>query len=200
MDHPFYFHKNRIYAGFILFIRTGGQLSDQEILNALGLSDYLPVPCGSATNDPHVYMAEDSEWLHVADDPCYSLWNTGHGGLYDIVVSRLPDFEIFFAWIGDIDWSFGFAHCFRTQCLRRFEVEDPHNDITKRIVSVDTGHPLPGELPLWETGDEPLSYLMHVASTLGIQTSQTPRNIRCYKGQSRTCAPFSLEHNIHNLS
>lgn len=180
MRESVFLYEKHIHSMFFLFIRTGGQLSDREVLKALDLEDYLPVAPSGIISEPHVFLTNDREWLHVADDLCYSLWHKGHEEVCERLASRLADFEIFSFWTGDVDWAFGFSHFFRTRLLRCLEVADPHMDVSRRTIQVDTGNPFPAELPLDEV-KEPLSYLPQLAATLGIDMAHNSDTIRCYK-------------------
>lgn len=95
----------RLHSGHCIFFRRDPPLSDQQILEHFGLrnhlrADSLPKSCTYAV------LADIGEWVLLADDLLYRLWNTPTTAA---AVESLAKSRDVFTWsVGDCDMSFGY--------------------------------------------------------------------------------------------
>src|SRR5262245_20456458 len=96
----------RVIDGLLLsphfiFVRCAGLHSDLELLGDLGASGYrlLDADAREPRNSTMVFITEDQEWTHIADDYWYRLWHLPHlksavellGERYDVFHCRIAD-------------------------------------------------------------------------------------------------------------
>jgi hypothetical protein len=168
-----------LHSPYFIFIRAVGSLSDIEVLNLLGLGEFVLVPLVSDWSKPHIYLTEDHNWIHVADDWRYSLWHKGRHQLVENLHRSIPEVSIFACSVGDSDHSFEFAYYSTGRLLRHHTVEDKLYDKQKRVVTENFGEPLPGERKLTDIQDEQ-EYVLALASGLGVKMNHDLASIRCY--------------------
>ena len=181
MSQSVHIFGGHVHSMCFLFVRGRATVSDRSLLKCLGLEDYEAVPSGMRPSRPHVFLDGDDEWLHLADDLRYSLCNRGFQAAFDSVANCFPGLDVFGAWAGDCDYSFGFAYRSGGGWSRNFEVWDYHFDRSKRDIVINSGKPLAAEFPLEETGD-PLKYVLSLAESLGVRLNHTANSLRCYAG------------------
>lgn len=172
----------RIHSGYFTFIRSAVQYSDDEILIKLGLFGYKFVTEERA-GFTYVHIAEDKEWIHIADDDQYTLWND------ESVRARVAEIglehEVFTCSVGDIDMSFDLAHFRDGELKRRFVVRDQDCMGVRRRhhqgceVAEDVGEQLPHEQEAMRSAD-PLDVVISLAESLGIDTDHKASSIRSY--------------------
>ena len=119
------FLKNgEVHSPFFLFIRHSPNPSDQDILDALGVSAYQLIEPEDIHHRPHLVIGHADRWTVVADDYFYTLWHseqTTHAiatyaaQLDDAFICRWPD----------VDETFAFSLWHRGACVRSFDLVKP---------------------------------------------------------------------------
>ena len=172
--------QGHIHSPFFIFMRTGGQMRDEELLKLLGLDDFSTATSEIGQLQPHLFITQDEHWTHLADDWCYSLWCKGGYQLVQKLHEQIPDIPIFACSVGEADWAFDFAYYDSGKLLRRYVVEDTGYSIKTRRVVEDFGTPLPKETPLSGVGNDDQVYVLGLASGLGVNLIHDSNRIRCY--------------------
>jgi hypothetical protein len=168
-----------LHAPFFIFIRCVGAYSDAELLRRFGLAGYkrVPVPPDSG---PHVCLTEDSQWTHIADDWCYTLWHDPC--TRDTIAEMAKEHDVFAGSVGDCDHSWEFVYYRQGRLLRKHVVEDPH--FRGGIVVEEIGIPLEGEAGAMKRSHE-LESLLAIATSLGIDVLHSTKEIRVYSPRVR---------------
>jgi len=163
-----------IFAPFFIFIRCANQYDDRELLDRLGLQDYLP-DSDPRISQKYLFIAEDPEWLHIGDDWHYTLWHTPevHRGIDELAKQH----DLFTCVVGDVDLSYAFAYYTHGHCVRHYVVDSPH--YYDAIVTTNWGTPLPSEADIACEPDE-WCWLLALARSLGINTVHQRAAIRVY--------------------
>lgn len=136
----------RLHSGHCIYFRRDPPLSDQQILEHFGLrnhlrADSLPKSCTYAV------LADIGEWVLLADDLLYRLWNTPTTAA---AVESLAKSRDVFTWsVGDCDMSFGYKVFKDGELIRDYAVDSPHFD--DQVVRTDCGVASTSELELIES-------------------------------------------------
>jgi hypothetical protein len=166
-----------LHAPYFVFIRSGQQYPDAEMLNRFHLSGY-------ERNDPparatrYVLLADLGEWTLIADDWFYTLWHLS--GTRDVIAELGSRFELFACSVGDSDDSYDFVYYRGGELLRKHVVIDPRYD--GGVIQESFGAPLSGEGP---AGTLPklqdyLPYVLGIARRLGIRPPESDQQLRRY--------------------
>lgn len=167
------------HSPYFIFVRAAGHVSDSHLLNILDLRKFVRTEIVEDWSKPHIYLTDDGEWIHIADDWRYSLWHKGQKQQVENLHDCMPEADIFTCSVGESDCSFHFEYYSGRQLLRRFEVEDKFYDKKRQSVVENIGNPLAPERNLSETGDE-LTYVLSIAAWAGVKISHNLDLIRCY--------------------
>ncbi|MBN8599778.1 MAG: hypothetical protein J0M26_24325 [Planctomycetes bacterium] len=133
----------RLHTGHCIYFRRDPPLSDQQILAHFGLRNYLradslPKTCTYAV------LADIGDWVLLADDLLYRLWNTPTTAL---AVESLAESRDVFTWsVGDCDMSFGYRIFKNGELIRDYAVDSPH--FVDQLVRTDFGVAMTSELEL----------------------------------------------------
>jgi hypothetical protein len=168
------FRNGTISSPFLIFVRCARQLSDEELLQRLGIVGFVRDP-KPADNVSCVYLTEDNLWTHIADDWCYTLWHMRT--IREAIAGLAKQFEIFTCSVGDSDHSFDFAYYCNGTLFRKYVVMDPHWKGGE--VVQDIGTRLPGEDEALKLPDE-TDRVLFLASLLGIDLQHELDRIRVY--------------------
>jgi hypothetical protein len=173
MSQPFI--RNRyLHAPYFIFVRTTGVYTDVELLHQLGVTQVARDWTPSRTTRS-LFVTEDQEWMHVADDWSYTLW---HSPSVRIALTNLAmRHDVFTCSVGDSDRSFEFAYYKDTHLLRHYAVDISLSG--KRGVVTDIGRPLPGEAEALQR-EESLEIVLGIAQSLGIDKHNDLQAIRTY--------------------
>ena len=139
--YPF-FRWGDLHTPFMIYVRSHHRLSDQDFMDLFGLQNYLKAFPPLPPTGSHVVFANDTEWMHIADDFRYTLWYSPKTA--EAIAKLSTSYDVFRSSIGDIDNSFEFEYHQDGKLVRKFVFED---DVVKRTqtVTVDTGPKLLGE-------------------------------------------------------
>jgi len=179
-NHPNYpfLKKWGLHTPFMLFVRSFNTLSDDELLTLFGLRDYQKMSPPLPFLGWHVVFANDNEWVHIADDFRYTLWQSPKTA--EVVEELSRSYDVFRCSIGDIDESFEFEYYQNGNLIRKFTFE--HNVLERtEIVTVDIGQRLTGE-PV-ELNDLKFSapkMFQPITQALGIERVFDPSKNRFY--------------------
>lgn len=164
-----------LHAPFFIFINCGGAYSDADLLRRFGLTGYKRIPEPSDSRRC-VYLTQDKQWTHIADDWSYELWH--RPAIWGAIAEIAKDYDVFACSVGDCDHSWEFI-CYRHgRLLRKHVVEDP-NFTRGGIVVEDFGIPLEGEADAMKRSDE-LETVLAIATSLGIDVNHSSKEIRVY--------------------
>ncbi len=140
-NYPFQ-NGDYLHTPFMLFVRSFNTLSDEEILILFGLRDYQKMSPPLPFLGWHVVFANDNEWVHIADDFRYTLWQSPKTAKVVEELSR--SYDVFRCSVGDIDDLFEFEYYQNGNLIRKLTFE--HNVFEKtQIITVDIGQRLTGE-------------------------------------------------------
>src|SRR5690349_16902852 len=93
-------HHHHLHAPYFIFVRSAGVYSDIELLHHLGVTnvsqDLTP---SQATKS--VFVTEDQQWAHVADDWSYTLWHAPN--IRTAIAHLATRHDVFTCSIGDIE-------------------------------------------------------------------------------------------------
>lgn len=161
---------------YFIFIRCAGQYDDIELLHQLGIHGF--VRDSEPTGKLCVFVTEDKQWTHVADDWFYTLWHGRHTpARFEGIQTLARKHDIFTCSVGDVDESFDFVYYSGGRLMREYVVEDP--DFKGGKVVQDMGPLLPNEEKSLKEPD-PLKRVLGIAQSLGIDTQHRRDQIRTY--------------------
>jgi len=182
--HPYYpFLKwGFLHTPFMIYTRSYNKLSDEYLMNLLGLQDYsktsppLPFP-GS-----HVVFANDNEWTHIADDYGYTLWHSPQTINAIEILSK--SYDVFRNSLGDIDNSFEFEYHHNGELVRKFVFKHDVFEKTE-FVAADIGRKLAGEpTTLDDLKSSSENMFPTITQALGIVRVTDPLQNRFYRIKS----------------
>ena len=173
MANPLFIH-GKLHTPYFIFLRCAGRYSDTDLLQHFGLSNYQPAKV-VRRNGRHVILADNGEWVLIADDWYYTLWH--RPSTREAIAALAESSDVFACSVGDCDHSFEFAYYRNAHLVRRYIVEDP--DFQGGRVVENVGEPLPGEAAAFKQSDE-LKIVLGVAASLGIKTDYKEQDLRIY--------------------
>src|SRR3954470_17234866 len=173
MSQPF-IHRDHLHAPYFIFVQAVGIYSDLDLLRHLGVShvaqDFTP---SRATKS--VFVTQDREWMHVADDWSYTLWHADR--TRTAIAGFAMRHDIFTCCVGDVDRSFNFAYYQNARLVRQYVVDATLYG--ERSVVIDEGSPLPGEAEAMQA-HEGVDIVLAIAQSLGINVNHDIHDIRTY--------------------
>ena len=168
--------NGRFHSPFFIFIKEGSNYSDCDLLEKLGINNYLPLE-GDQQASACLYITEDKEWAHVMDDWYYTLWHMKH--LHDKLIDLSLLHDIFTCSVGEMDYSYDFNYYIDGAVVRRYIVQDSHCDRSKSVVVENLGPPMHGEELAFSCKEE-LDVVISLAESLGVVIKHDLSTIRCY--------------------
>ncbi len=178
--HPYYpFLKwGYLHTPFMIYVRSRNALSDNDFMKAFGLQDYQKMFPPLSPSYLRVVFANDTEWIHIADDFHYTLWHSPKTA--EVVEGYSKSYDIFRCSIGDIDESFEFEYYQNGSLIRKLIFE---HDVFKnsKTVTVDRGTKLPGEPKnLSDLITSSVKMFPTITQSLGITRANDPLQNRFY--------------------
>jgi hypothetical protein len=154
-------------------LRPSGQYSDAVLLDIFGLTGYR-----QSSSRPHlepcVVLANCGEWALIADGLAYILSN--RLSTRPAVEALGRQCEVFECYLADCIDEFEFAYYRDGRLIRRYSVTEGQDG---PVLLADVGDVLPGEVDAATQPYRPETRLA-VAAALGIKTTFTEQDVRCY--------------------
>lgn len=176
------FKNNILYSPFYIFIKFGYPISDEDVLDKLGIRDYQELSL-KETKEEYIreinkfYITELGDWTHIIDG-WYGLW---YSDIRTYIDEIAKNHEVFYASIGDIDDSFDFVYYQNSILRRKYVVEDPHFSRNKLVIKENYGSSLVGEEKiLLQRDKDPWYTITELAQNIGISLNHPLENIRAY--------------------
>jgi hypothetical protein len=182
--------RGHVVSAAAVFLRAAGRLSDPDVFQLLGLKRLHrfaiqnQVPGGE-----YILITEDAKWIHVHSDWGYSL--VRYSDLFGMGIeaagelSRKADSPVFMFWLGESDDSFSFSYGAAGRLMRAFVAIDQHDDWRRRVVTIDSGIPLPGERRHTRVRNN-YAYMFSLAKKLGVETQYDLARLRGYQRPPQT--------------
>ncbi len=165
-----------IHSPYFIFIRCTGKYSDRELLSKFELNAFHRAKYISLF-DRCIYITEDINWIHIADDDYYTLWHMS--SIRDSIKQIANDHDVFLCWVGDIDRSYGFTYYSQGNLVRQYVVECQGAGFDNLVVTENLGKHLPGENKALKVSGE-FEKVLSIAKSLGINMRHDAANIRVY--------------------
>ncbi len=177
------------FSPYRIFIKSGSELTDDEILNHLGIKDYKLETEKPDWKSRYLFLSENDGWVHLMDDWSYSLWH--NKTIRNNIQSLSQRFEIFTCSIGDIDNSFDFTYLKNGEIIRQYIAEDPN--FKKLVIVKNIGKPFPIETEALKLKDTAKKVTM-IAKHLGLNLNYTKDQMRVYKLMNKAAEKFNFDY------
>lgn len=165
------------FSPYLIFIKEGFKMSDNQILKNLGLSEFKIVSKKGRNikelTKRYLFLTEDSKWTHLMDD-----WGAGIGFNEDInyrIHKLSKQYEIFTC--GVQDYGFDFIYQRNGKIIRQYEFDIEKTE-SKRVIK-NIGVPFPIEREALNKEDDYEKIIM-IAKSLGIKFDYQKERIRIY--------------------
>ena len=168
-----------LHTGFCIYIRKDPELSDDQILFHFGRTGYQRVD-SLASGCRYSVITDVGEWVLLADDLFYGLWNTPT--TLQAIESLSKTHDIFSWFIEDCDPSFEYKIFENGKLIRHYAVDYPH--FTDQIVRTDFGRRLPYESELLLSDLNSVEKMRRMCTLVGIQSTVTRESLRLYMSSS----------------
>lgn len=166
------------YSGFYIMLKNTNVEAIFEQLNAIGMKDITRLDAPSDREEEFEFaLLRTPYWTIICDNLYYSLLNNNYK--FSILRKLGQQTDLFYYWVGDIDYAYGFGYYENGEIIRDRYVSNRSMVEGDVKVERDFGPPFPNEEEYLQRAGEN-EKLLPIANGLGIFFPETNDDIEIY--------------------